>query len=290
MSAEVVAVIIVNHNGGERLLACVASVLAQDHAPFCPILIDNASTDRSPDRIARRFPGLLQRRLPENRGYAAACNVGIGQAGDAEYLLFLAGDMQLPPDALSRFLSAARRHPHVGLWNPVVTFPDGRFDFAGVKRGWLPGRSPHRRTPPPAVIFEIPRCYGGVLFARRRIFQEIGGWDERFFLYFEDVDLSWRARDAGFAIACTGEIRVVHASGYDPKDLPPHIVYHHTRNWLRLLAKHGRLSGAGRLWIVVLACWSILSRFRHFRDWVGWRASLRALYDFLRTNDRRFPC
>ena len=200
--------------------------------------------------------------------------------------------MLLPSDAVSRFVAEAARRPDVGLWNPVVSFPDGSIDFAGVRRGWLPGRSPHLRRRPSGEPFEISRGYGGVLFASRALFERIGGWDERFFLYFEDVDLSWRARAAGFAAACVPAIEVIHESGYDPLRLPPRIVYYHTRNWLLLLDKHGRLSGPRRLWIVPILTCSIVGRLRHLHDLEGWRAALLGIRDFFsrRTGRGRFPC
>jgi N-acetylglucosaminyl-diphospho-decaprenol L-rhamnosyltransferase len=216
-----VHIVIVNWNGGDELLKCVASISAvsSDKVRLSRItLVDNASTDHSLDSLIRRkranLPVEIIKNL-ENRGFAAACNQG-ASGSRADYLLFLNPDARLNTGCLeipASFLqdSANSSVGIVGVRligeNGQVTRSCGRrptpkqmiAQILGLDRVFpdlfpplLMTEWPHDETR------EVDQVMGAFYFIRRDLFDTLGGFDERFFVYFEDLDLALRARSLGW--------------------------------------------------------------------------------------------
>lgn len=222
-------IVIVNWNGGALIEQCV-DALAQAAEPdpfFQVIVVDNASTDGSADRIARRrFPVTLIRNR-ENRGFAAACNQG-ARLGSAPYVLLLNPDTVVTREALARAIefmrsAAAARVGVCGIQlrdeAGRVTRSCARFPSAGRQVAAMLGLD--RAFPsafPPHFMTEwdhqsprrVDQVMGAFFLVRRSVYDELGGLDERFFVYYEEVDFCRRALDRGWATYFLSEPHVLH--------------------------------------------------------------------------------
>jgi len=249
--AAPVTVIIVNFNGGEHLLRCLGCLAQQETPPERIVLLDNGSTDGSA-AAAREWvtqDGRLAARLDQidssvNAGFAAACNRVVHDCG-TEFVALLNPDAFPDPGWLTALVAAARRYPEAasfGSWQRLDGRPgllDGIGDvyhMSGV--AWRDGHEKTRgdRYEPDAEIFSA--CAAAALY-RRRAFLEVGGFDEDFFCYFEDVDLGFRLRLAGHAARSVAAAGVSHVgSGSTGGRRSGFAVYHGRRNLVWCFVKN----------------------------------------------------
>jgi GT2 family glycosyltransferase/glycosyltransferase involved in cell wall biosynthesis len=198
-SASAVTVVVVNWNGLEHLDACFASLEAQDWPKEALELlcVDNGSTDGSRGFLAERFPRVRVEALDTNTGFAAGCNTG-ARLASGDLLCFINNDMRADPAWVRRMVEPLIDDPRLGATGGKVLDWEGRtIDFAGAVMNWE-GRggqigfgertssARHDRAGP--ILF----ANGGSLAIRRKLFRDVGGFDEDFFAYYEDVDLGWR--------------------------------------------------------------------------------------------------
>ncbi len=198
-----VTVVIPNWNGERFLRTCLDSLESQTFEDFGTILVDNGSTDNSLAFAAEHFPEVEIVSLKENRGFSAAVNAGI-QASETELVALLNNDTEQDPDWLAALVEAAERHPEAALFaSKLVDFHDRRMlDGAGdaLRLSGLPYRLGHGEEDrgqydSPTYVFGA--CAAAALY-RRKMLGEIGLFDEDFFAYCEDGDLSFRAQLAGY--------------------------------------------------------------------------------------------
>ncbi len=196
------AVVVPNYNGESWLPGCLDSLAAQTLAPAEVVVVDNGSSDGSAE-IAEGRGGVRVLRLGENLGFAAAANRGIA-AVSAEAVALVNTDVVLAPDWLERMAGALRLGPDVGsvackmvdLDDPGVLYDAGdvlRRDGVCEQRGRFERDAGRYDTP--GEVFAA--CAGAALYRRGAVL-DVGGFDERFFLYLEDVDLGLRLRLAGW--------------------------------------------------------------------------------------------
>lgn len=249
--AASVAVIIVNHDGGEHLLRCLGCLAAQSLRPERIVIVDNASQDGSfaaaqrfalgDDRLAGRT---VFHAVGRNIGFAAANNLAVGMCGEALVAL-------VNPDAfptvgwLAAIVAAARRHPEAAAFGSRQWL-DGR---PGVLDGvgdvyhvsGLSWRDGHGCQPTAAderdgEIFSA--CAAAAVY-RRAAFLEAGGFDEDFFCYFEDVDLGFRLRLLGHTARYVSEAAVFHVGGTASRSKSADFaVYHGHRNLIWCFVKN----------------------------------------------------
>jgi len=207
-----ISVLIVNHDGRRHLHHCLERLAEAPSSHGEVIVADNASTDGSVEMVREEFPGVRLLELGENLGFGAANNRA-AELARGDRLLLLNSDAWLEGDALERLSAALDADPHAGAAAPELRYPDGRRQFAWVPetgvlgealqkvrnrfegRGWA-----HR--PPPRWLPVLGRFWltAACLLVRRQAFEEVGGFDEGYFLYFEDVDLGRRLRLAGWRL------------------------------------------------------------------------------------------
>lgn len=210
-----VAAIVVAHDGGRDLLDCVASVATQVGVHPEIIVVDNASSDNSITQIEERF-GLRVHvvRRATNGGYGAGANAG-RRATSADWIVVLNQDLTLAPDCLSILLNAVRRWPTTALGSPLIRLrssPDlvnavgNAIHWSGVT--WCHGAGSPASSWSGTV--EVAGVSGAAFLISARAFDDLGGLDERFFMYMEDVDLSLRARSMGYACIVACEARALH--------------------------------------------------------------------------------
>ncbi len=222
MSARLdLSVIVVNFNGREFTPACLESIPAGIET----VVVDNGSSDGSPDEIAARFPKATLLRNRGNRGFAAAVNQGRA-ASRGRYLCLLNNDARLSPEALPEVVAWMDAHPDVGMAAPQLLHEDGRkqhsFDnfpsFAtvflnkGLLRLLFPARFPSKRQEF-AEPRDVESVIGACMIVRRELIDRIGGLDEAYFLFLEETDWCLRAWQAGSRVVFLPGAKVVHLQG-----------------------------------------------------------------------------
>jgi hypothetical protein len=162
------------------------------------IVVDNASRDGTVPEVEAAAPGARVLRMDENLGFAAACNRAAAVA-TAPLLLFLNPDARPRPGALDALRRPADEQPGWGAWQALVELPDGGVNSSGGVVHLLGFAWAGVAAPPPGPA-EVGFASGAALVVRTSLWRALGGFDEAFFMYCEDVDLSWRARAAGFSV------------------------------------------------------------------------------------------
>jgi N-acetylglucosaminyl-diphospho-decaprenol L-rhamnosyltransferase len=248
-----VDVVVVSFNSRDQLRACVEPLLgAQLHV----FVVDNASTDGSPDVVADLPVSTI--RMETNRGFAAGCNAG-WRAGEAPSVLFLNPDARIDPASVERLVAVLAAEEAVGAVAPRILHSDGSLDyslrrFPRLRSTYAQALFLHRLFPTAAWSDELvrnPRVYerpgspdwvsGACMLLRRSTLERLGGLDEGFFHYGEDIDLCRRLRDLGYDIRYEPAAVAVHDGGgsmprptllprlaasrirYARKHAPPHI-------------------------------------------------------------------
>jgi GT2 family glycosyltransferase len=228
-------VVIVSFNAQGFLLRAVGSIAAQTRQPDRVVVIDNASTDDSEAAISTTFPGVTVVRLDENIGFAAANNIGIAMLDDCDLVALLNPDATADPDWLATLVAAAAAHPEMAGFASMIERADeaGRLDSAGdvyhvYGTAW-PGR--HGKPLQAAMVEEeVFGPTGAAALYRREWLIRLGGFDERYFCYFEDVDLNLRLQVAGGRCLYVPAAHVRHVGGTSSGGLSEFTIYHSQRN------------------------------------------------------------
>jgi GT2 family glycosyltransferase len=196
------SVIVVNYNGGPLLRQCVASLLDDWCEDYEIIVVDNASTDGSAAEVEQAFPEVRVVRSMVNLGFGEGNNVGVHWA-TGRYLAFLNPDTVVERGWLDALIAALEDNPAAGLATSKILLLDdpehintcgNDVHFTGL--ALCRGLGLHRTAL--AEAGEVGAISGAAFAIRRDLFEALGGFDGRFFLYMEDTDLSWRARMAGY--------------------------------------------------------------------------------------------
>jgi len=197
------SVIVLNWDGAHLLPTCLESVRAQTLQDFGIIVADNGSTDGSLQLLADRYPEVRVIRFPGNMGFSIAVNAGI-QASGGEFIALLNNDTELDPRYLEELVSAIRQDDQLGMCAPKMVYYDDPTIINSAGHACRPDGVvvDIGRGEPDGPWFGRPRevlgaCAGAALY-RRRMLEEIGLFDESFFISFEDADLDWRAQWAGW--------------------------------------------------------------------------------------------
>ena len=197
-----VSVIILNWNGVDVLPRCLDALTAQTFKDYEIIVVDNGSSDSSTDYIEARWPGLKVVKLDRNYGFAKANNIGT-QKAQGEWLAFVNNDAFPAPDWLARLMSATKKHPLFAIFASCIVQYENRdlLDGTGDVHH-ISGVVWHRQHNHPVseardIPEEVFSPSGAAALYSRRAFWQVGGFDEDFFSYHEDVDLGFRLRLQG---------------------------------------------------------------------------------------------
>ncbi|MGF1432401.1 glycosyltransferase family 2 protein [Kitasatospora sp. LaBMicrA B282] len=238
IARDTVDVVIVNWNTGPALRACLRSIARTDRSVLpvgSVVVVDNDSRDGSVDCLTDQLPSdgptLTVRRNHHNLGFAAACNQGAALRRTGDQLLFLNPDTELYPDTL-RVVGEFLHGPAaagVGICGARILDAEGRPGLScsrfptlrstvGAMTGLdrlLPAVFPPRHLAPAELRRSGPvdQVIGAFFLIRRQLFEQLGGFDERYFLYYEEVDLALRARQHGWRSQYLAEARVHHIGG-----------------------------------------------------------------------------
>jgi hypothetical protein len=294
---KIVDIIIVNWNSGNQLENCLKSIQKHWTEEIARIVVvDNASSDGSADGIAERFADLPIEVIynDKNLGFARACNQG-ARAGSAPYLLFLNPDSEIFDQSVSRPLQymEAQENADVGICGVQLVdksgavsrtcarFPTlGRLIAQAFGLNKIPGMKhtgmrmkdwDHGHTA------EVDQMMGSFFLIRRQLFETLGGFDERFFVYFEEVDLSFRARSMGYKSLYLTDIRAYHAGGGTSGQVKAMRLFYSLRSRLLYGFKHFT---RWQTWALVIVT-AMIEPFTRlifcalYRDWDGMHNTLQ---------------
>ncbi|MBV5328084.1 MAG: glycosyltransferase family 2 protein [Chlorobium sp.] len=272
--SHAISTIIVNYNAGPLLRGCVDSLLN------CPldieiIVVDNASHDASLDGLPESQQVRIIRNLA-NVGFAAACNIG-AQASSAPYLLFLNPDCFFQPSAVSTLLSGLQSDERVGMVGGLLVNEDGTEQGGGRRAVPTPWRSfvraigLHRfarrwpklfydfhlhNQPLPDGPIEVEAISGACMLVKREAVEDVGLWDEGYFLHCEDLDWCMRFRQKGWKILFVPGAHISHALGACSRSLRVFVEWHKHKGMVRFYRKFFRHQYPGALMgLVIVGVW-----------------------------------
>lgn len=233
------AIIIVSFNCREPLRACLRSLQA-DAGPARVLVVDNASSDGSAAMVRSEFPAVTLIENIQNRGFAAACNQAI-RATNEPFVLLLNPDAANPP--LHQLLAFMEANPDAGACGPRILNPDGSTQiscrrFPTLWRMMLAELGLRRCYYITKPGQDVDQLMGACLLLRRAALDQIGLLDERFFLYFEEVDLCLRLRRAGWRVCFVSGATVVHAGGLSSRSVRAEALRHRYRSLFEFYRKH----------------------------------------------------
>jgi GT2 family glycosyltransferase len=254
---DAVSLVTVNYNAGDMLLNCIRSAVDQVEEI---IVVDNASSDQSLDSLnaqdeLRRAVKVI--RNSRNLGFAAACNIGV-QAAKGNYLLFLNPDCVLDPDAIQVMLDVFHEYAEVGMVGGLLIDPDGKEQGGGRRAIPTPWRSFVRafglsrferrwpklffdfhlhKQPLPVHPAEMEAISGACMLVKREAVEDVGLWDEAYFLHCEDLDWCMRFRQKRWKILFAPDAHVVHYKGMCSRSRPIFVEWHKHKGMMRFYRK-----------------------------------------------------
>ncbi len=293
MTFPQVAVVVLNWNGGQDTLDCLASLRQMDYPCFDVLVVDNSSTDGSIAAIRQSFPEMSLIETGDNLGFTGGNNVGMRHTLDrgADYVLLLNHDTEVAPDSLTCLVEAVEADPKVGIAGPLIYYydrPEVIWSAGGVidqHRGQarMVGLGELDSGQHDSKPCEVDFVSGCALLVRRSVLEQVGLLDERFFAYYEEAEWCVRVRRAGYHIVHVPRAKVWHKISPGRRAASPIVHYYMTRN--RLLFLHS--AGFGwRAWFHTLVCeylrtlvsWSLRPKWR---DKLAQRnMMLRAIFDY----------
>jgi N-acetylglucosaminyl-diphospho-decaprenol L-rhamnosyltransferase len=285
------AVAIVNYNTRENLRSCLHSIEPQ--APGEVIVVDNASADGSTHMIRTEYPHVIVRTNHHNLGYGAAANQAIA-ACETPYVLLLNADTVLQPGAVHALSTYLDAHPRAAVVGPRLVDVNGTLQastyafpspfhtllensMCAIRVGrWIrrsvPGlRRLYLRTWPHDAARVVPWLKGAALAIRCDAFRAVGGFDESFFMYFEDADLCYRLTRAGWEIHFAPVATVVHAGAASTSQYPTEMAVRLFDSTVQFYRRH---YSAFRL-----AQMLVLMRGLMFARWIAGHVRLRLTTD-----------
>ena len=241
------SVVVVNFNGQHFLERCLAALLDQELGePFEVLLVDNGSRDDSVAFVRRRFPTVRVIEARRNRGFAGGNNLGM-RAARGRHIVLLNNDTQVRPGWLKALVNAAEQNPAAGAIAAKLLFVDPAntiqnagslllSDGSGADRGF---REPDRGQYDTAE--EVFGACGASVLYRRQMLEDVGAFDETFFMYYEDTDLNWRMRLRGWSVLYEPTAVVDHVHAGSSREWSPFFTFHVDRNRLFMLLKNASL-------------------------------------------------
>jgi len=245
-------VVTVTYSPGTHLDRFLATLSHATSRPVTTILSDNGSVDGSPERAVQTYPGTRLMRMESNLGYGTAVNRAVAASvGDDEWFIVANPDVQWGPGAIDALLAAAQRWPRAGALGPLIRDPDGtvypsaRHLPSLIRGGMHAVLGPFWKNNPWTAAYRQEReepserpvgwLSGSCLLVRREAFAAIGGFDERYFMYMEDVDLGDRLGRAGWQNIYVPDAEILHDKGHSTgRDPARNLAAHHKSTYTYL--------------------------------------------------------
>ena len=222
-----VSVIIVNYNGKNHLEKCLESLMKINYNNYEVILVDNNSSDGSIQFIEKFYPSIRLIKLKDNLGFAEPNNIAVKEA-KGDLVLFLNNDTTVDPNFISEMIKVIKNDPKIAICQSLLLKPDGTVDSSGDFLTTL-GRA-YSSKEKPEQVREIFSPRGASMLVKKNIFIELGGFDKKFFVSFEDVDIGWRAWIWGYRVVVVPNSIVYHVGGQTVKTISSEIQFHGVKN------------------------------------------------------------
>ncbi|MCV7401808.1 glycosyltransferase family 2 protein [Mycobacterium fragae] len=258
--SDVLPVVTVTYSPGPHLDRFLASLSLATERPVSVLMADNGSTDGTPQEAVERYPGVRLFSTGANLGYGSAVNRALAlldeERGAAEEWVIVANpDVQWGPGSIDALLDAAARWPRAATLGPLIRDPDGsvypsaRHLPSLIRGGMHAVVGPLWKNNPWSTAYRQERLEpserpvgwlsGSCLLVRRKAFDQVGGFDERYFMYMEDVDLGDRLGKAGWLNVYVPSAEVLHHKGHATgRDEAQHLVAHHRSTYIFLADRH----------------------------------------------------
>ena len=257
---DVLPVVTVTYSPGPHLERFLASLSMATERPVSVLLADNGSTDGTPQAAVGRYPNVRLFDTGANLGYGTAVNRAVAQLSasggvDDDWVIVANPDVQWGPGSIDALLDAATRWPHAGALGPLVRDPDGSVypsarQLPSLVRGGMhavvgqlwktnPWSAAYRQDRVEPSERPVGWLSGSCLLVRRTAFEQIGGFDERYFMYMEDVDLGDRLGRAGWLNVYVPTAEVLHHKGHaTARESSRNLVAHHKSTYTYLADRH----------------------------------------------------
>lgn len=265
------SIIIANHNTRELLRQCLTSIFQlRGRLDLEIIVIDNASGDDSVRMTRADFPRVRLIQNRDNVGFAKAVNQGL-QVANGRYLLLLNSDTEIKPNALQHSIAFLEAHPEAGIVGCKLLNPDGSLQPSCESfprwQDFLFEALLLEKLFPRSRVFgrmhltyfgydraaEVGYVKGAFLLVRRAVYDAIGGLDEAFYFYGEEMDWCYRAKQAGWLVYFTPAAQIVHYGGQSSDPISPRMFVQLHQSRFRFYSKyHGRLLQASARLVLAL--------------------------------------
>lgn len=258
-------VVTVTYSPGPHLDRFLATLAHATERPVSVVMADNGSTDGAPEQAVERYPDVTLLRTGGNLGYGTAVNRAVAAVAqdpardtlDPEFLIVANPDVQWGPGSIDLMLEAAARWPRAGALGPLIRDPDGsvypsaRHLPSLIRGGMHAVVGPFWRSNPWTAAYRQDRAEpseravgwlsGSCLLLRRAAFAQIGGFDERYFMYMEDVDLGDRLGKAGWLNVYVPSAEIMHDKGHSTgRDPARNLAAHHRSTYTFLSDRYPR--------------------------------------------------
>ena len=290
-STGAVSTVIVAYSSGDLLPRCLATV-GSEHGEV--VVVDNASPDQGARLACREFPHVRLIERPHNDGFGTAANAGIAST-EGRWILVLNPDAWPMDDAIARLAEFAHSRPRLGAAGPLLFDAKGRPQRSTIRPPLSPAALAAWAAFPRALsgAYGVLRTrakvlrdnatgseflQGAAMLLRREAFDQVGGFDESFFMYGEDADLCARLRDAGWGVELSPVARFVHVGAGSTHAVADRMYVELLRSWLRLIAKRRGPEEAerARRWLLLaLRARALWAREPQLRMAAAWLASGR---------------
>jgi GT2 family glycosyltransferase len=287
------SIIIVSWNVADVLAAGLDSILANPAAGMSSeiIVVDSGSSDGAPALLRERYPQVTLLAQRDNLGFTRCNNIGL-QAAQGRYLLLLNPDTEVIGDALAQMVAYLDANPDVGIVGPHTLNTDGstqstrrRFPTlatAFFESTWLQTYAPKALLDhyyvagvPDDAVADVDWVQGSALLARREVYAQIGGLDEGYVMYSEEMDWCKRAKDAGWRVVYLGTASITHHGGKSTDQVTARRHIHFQQSKLRYFRKYhgGRAAQALRAVLLLLYLWQLI--LEGVKGLIGHKRALR---------------
>jgi N-acetylglucosaminyl-diphospho-decaprenol L-rhamnosyltransferase len=269
--SDELVVVTVTYSPGPHLDRFLATLSHATDRPVTVIMADNGSTDGAPEDALKSYPNVRLMRTGANLGYGTAVNRAVAEIGpEAEFFVVANPDVQWGAGCIDVLVEAAGRWPRAGALGPLIHDPDGSIypsarHLPSLIRGGMhavvgpfwkanPWTADYRQERTEPSERPVGWLSGSCLLLRRSAFDEVSGFDERYFMYMEDVDLGDRLGKAGWQNVYVPSAEILHDKGHATgRDPARNLAAHHTSTYTFLADRHSKRWQAPLRWTIRVA-------------------------------------
>ncbi len=240
VKGPLVSLVIPSYNGKDLTIKLLESLKKTTYKNYEIVLVDNGSVDGTYEYVKKRYPYIKAVKIEINRGFTGGMNFGIKHS-KGEYIVVMNNDMTFDPNWLMELVKVAESDKRLGIIGSAYTSRDANFVRLGYKeRGKIilnfkPVDVPKIESNKLPTVVEVDNTFG---LTRREVLDKVGLFDEKYFIYWEEVDLCYRAKKAGYKIAAATKSTVFHEGSLTMKKYTYTKTFHYHKNKIRFIFKN----------------------------------------------------